>query len=263
MKNTLLITMLLCSVALFSACKDKETRAEVQQATSEKPSTTAPVNTTDGFNGASGTVTETMNAAGYTYVQVDTGSEKFWAAAPLFSVNTGDNVIVPSGMAMTNYHSKSLDRDFPVVYFVEAVLNASNVADDSADSQSPQLPPGHPPLTGQTAPQIDLSNITRADSGQTIAEIYSQKEQLAGNSVTVRGKVVKFSPQIMDTNWLHIQDGSGSREDGSNDLTVTSNAQVKVGDTVVIKGNLTADKDFGFGYKYALIVEGAEVTLEQ
>ncbi len=263
MKNTVLITMLLCSVALISACKDKETRAEVQQAASEKSSPAAPVTPHSGFNGASGTVTETMNAAGYTYVQVDTGSEKIWAAAPQFSVNTGDNVIIPAGMAMTNYHSQSLNRDFPVVYFVEAVLNASNPADESADSATVQLPPGHPPLNGQTAPQFDLGNIVKADGGQTIAEIYSQKEQYAGNNVMVRGKVVKFSPQIMGTNWLHIQDGSGSQENGTNDLTVTSDTQVKVGDMVVIKGQLTADKDFGFGYKYSLIVEGAEVTLEQ
>ncbi len=262
MKNTVVITMLLCSVALLSACKDKETRAEVQQTATEVPPVQRPASNSGGFNGASGTVSETMDAAGYTYVQIDTGSEKIWAAAPQFSVNTGDNVIIPSGMAMTNYHSQSLNRDFPVVYFVEAVLNASNPADESADSATVQLPPGHPPLNGQTAPQFDLSNIVKADGGQTIAEIYSQKEQYAGNNVTVRGKVVKFSPQIMGTNWLHIQDGSGSAEGANNDLTVTSNTQVKVGDMVIIKGQLTADKDFGFGYKYALIVEGAEVTAE-
>jgi hypothetical protein len=36
-----------------------------------------------------------MNSGGYTYVQVDTGSEQVWAAAPEFQVQVGDAVIVP------------------------------------------------------------------------------------------------------------------------------------------------------------------------
>ncbi|MGW8313899.1 MAG: nucleotide-binding protein, partial [Desulfuromonadales bacterium] len=76
----------------------------------------------------------------------------------------------------------------------------------------------------------------------------------------VRGKVVKFSPQIMGKNWIHIQDGTG--EAGSNDLTVTTNTTANVGDTVVISGTLTADKDFGYGYQYSVLVEDAEVATE-
>ncbi len=36
----------------------------------------------------------------------------------------------------------------------------------------------------------------------------------------VRGKVVKFTPQIMGKNWIHVQDGTGA--DGTKDLTVTT-----------------------------------------
>ena len=53
---------------------------------------------------------------------------------------------------------------------------------------------------------------------------------------------------VMDKNWLHIRDGSGT--DGTNDLTVTTSAEVKVGDTVTISGTLAIDKDFGAGYAY-------------
>ena len=78
--------------------------------------------------------------------------------------------------------------------------------------------------------------------------------------VILRGKVVKFNPEIMGKNWLHVQDGTG--EKGMNDLTITSAARAKVGDTVLVKGKLVLDRDFGFGYKYALIIEDAEVTVE-
>ena len=222
---------------------------------------------------SSGTVIETMNAAGYTYVYVDNGTEKIWAAAPEFAVSVGDEVMVPEGMAMHNYHSQTLNRDFDVVYFVEAVLNASNpnVASPSMSSMgsmgsadaSMQMPEGHPPISGNEAPpEVDLSAVQKATGGLTIGEIYSGKTDLSGKTVTLRGKVVKFSPQIMGTNWIHLQDGSGDPTTATNDLTVTSSVQVNVGDTIVASGPLTLDKDFGYGYKYNLIMENAEVTIE-
>ena len=103
-----------------------------------------------------------------------------------------------------------------------------------------------------------MSNIAKA--GKTVAEIFAEKAALSGKAVEVRGKVVKYSPEIMGKIWLHIQDGTG--EAGSNDLTVTTMTPVKMGDTVVVKGLLAVDKDFGYGYQYALIVEDAEVTVE-
>ncbi len=63
-----------------------------------------------------------MDSGGYTYVQVDTGKEKVWAAAPQFKVKVGDPVIIPQGMAMHNYHSKTLNRDFDLVYFVNSIM---------------------------------------------------------------------------------------------------------------------------------------------
>ena len=66
----------------------------------------------------SGTVLETMNTAGYTYLKVKTSTEEIWAAAPEFKVSVGNSVIVPSGLPMVNYHSKTLNRDFKLVYFV-------------------------------------------------------------------------------------------------------------------------------------------------
>ena len=91
-----------------------------------------------------------------------------------------------------------------------------------------------------------------------MADIYARKSALAGKPVKVRGKVVKLSAGIMGKNWLHIQDGSGQA--GSNDLTVTTSAEAKLGDTVLISGKLTVAKDFGHGYKYDVIVEDAQIT---
>jgi hypothetical protein len=274
-KLTTLIAMVFMITPLI-ACSQNDSAQPVAQApaAAEKPAP-VPIPTpvaAEALGQSSGTVIETMNAAGYTYVYVDNGTEKIWAAAPEFAVSVGDEVMIPEGMAMHNYHSQTLNRDFDVVYFVEAVLNASNptvgapsmgsMGSAPADA-SMQMPEGHPPIDANTAPpEVDLSAIQKATGGLTISEIYTGKADLSGKTVTLRGKVVKFSPQIMGTNWIHLQDGSGDPTTATNDLTVTSLVQVNVGDTVVASGPLTLDKDFGYGYKYNLIMENAEVTIE-
>ena len=71
---------------------------------------------------------------------------------------------------------------------------------------------------------------------------------------------MKFNGGILGKNWLHVRDGSGA--EGTNDLTVTTDAVVKVGDLVLVTGILASDRDFGGGYKYALIVENAQVVVQ-
>jgi len=212
-------------------------------------------------NNFSGKVVETMNTAGYTYVLVDTGSKKLWAAAVQFIVKVGDDVTVAAEMPMLKYHSKSLNRDFDLIYFASAIN--VNGRDAAAGSAAPALPPGHPPLTAETAkPKVDLTGIKRAAGGQTIQEIVAASSPLAGKPVTVRGKVVKYNAMILGKNWLHIRDGSGSDANRDNDLTVTTAAVTKVGDTVLVTGNISTNRDFGGGYKYSLIIEDANVTVE-
>src|SRR3990172_6409008 len=65
-----------------------------------------------------------------------------------------------------------------------------------------------------------VPSITKAKGGYTVEELYIKKDQLNGNKVKVRGKVVKFNPNIMGKNWLHLQDGTGTP--GTNDITVTT-----------------------------------------
>ena len=207
----------------------------------------------------SGKVTETMNAAGYTYILVDTGKAKNWAAAPQFPVKVGDSVAVAGGMPMPKYHSKSLDRDFELVYFTGAV-KVNGVAPGS-DGKSLELPKDHPPIGGVKAkPTVDLSGIKKAEGGKSIAEIYAGKAKLNGQPVKVRGRVVKYNAEIMGKNWLHIKDGTG--DSGSNDLTVTTAATTKVGDMVLVTGKISTDRDFGGNYKYSMMIEDAEVKVE-
>jgi hypothetical protein len=232
---------------LGAACQEKS------------PQTAAPAAAPQAAPAANliGNVAETMNSAGYTYVLVDTGSEQVWAAAPEFAVKVGDPVIVPEGMPMVNHHSKSLDRTFDVVLFVDGVMVGGEQTMGGMMGEA-KMPEGHPVI--EVDKSVDLSGIKKAEGGKTVEEVFAGKDQLNGKTVAVRGKVVKFNSGIMGKNWIHLQDGTG--KDGSNDLTVTTAAAANVGDLVTVKGVLVANKDFGFGYQYEVIMEDATVTAE-
>ena len=254
-KQLLTILCVLTFALTMFGCSEEAPAPKPTAKPSEQAAKPAPEAPTAAV-GKAGKVTETMNAAGYTYVQVDTGNEKFWAAAPEFSVKVGDDVVVPEGMPMPDYHSKTLDRTFEMVYFVPNVMVGGEMA---AAAPAGDMPGDHPPTQGGSTKveqtDVDLSGISKADGGLTIAEIYAQKADLSGKSVKVRGKVVKYNEQIMGKNWIHIQDGTG-------DLTVTTADKADIGDTVLISGMLETDKDFGYGYKYDVLVEEAKVKVE-
>ena len=124
------------------------------------------------------------------------------------------------------------------------------------------MPEGaHPKLDPAQAAKdskVTFTGIKKAD--KTVGDVYAGQDSLGGKEVAVRGKVVKFSAQIMGKNWVHVQDGTGQA--GSNDLTVTTADNAKVGDTVLVTGKITLKKDFGMGYKYDLIIEDGKVKVE-
>jgi len=128
-----------------------------------------------------------------------------------------------------------------------------------AATEAPAMPADHP--AAKPGEEVDLSGIAKAEGGKTVAEVFAEKASLAGKPVTVRGKVVKVNGGIMGKNWLHVRDGSGA--EGTNDLTVTTAAELpELGTIVVVTGPVTLDKDFGMGYQYDVIVEDAEIKVE-
>jgi hypothetical protein len=106
--------------------------------------------------------------------------------------------------------------------------------------------------------KISVAKATGADT-YTVGELYAQQGKLNKKKVVVRGKVVKVSAGIMGKNWIHLQDGTGDAVKGNNDLVVTSQDLPESGEVVTASGILAKDKDFGGGYRYAVIVEEAKV----
>jgi uncharacterized protein YdeI (BOF family) len=154
--------------------------------------------------------------------------------------------------------------------WVVSILGASAIALNPyaariARAASAPLPEGHPTIdkhggAAPAAPKLDFSKIVKPKGGKTVQEVYQEKDKLKGTRVTLRGKVVKYTEAIMGKNWFHLRDGTGT--DPANDLTVTTQAKAKVGDTVLVEGTVILDKDLGAGYKYDVIIEDAKVKIE-
>lgn len=243
-----LIVLLPCLVSpgLYAAPGGSSPTENTAPAASHRPSHFSP----ESMQGRIfGTVLETMDAGGYTYVLLDTGTQKVWAAAPKTPVRRGSMVAVSTQMPMRNFNSKALNREFELVYFTDRIIkdNLDRNAAAGPQVKAAEQPPADAPIEG----------IRKADGGKTIAEILEQKKALDGKSVRVRGKVVKYSRQVMGRNWIHIRDSSTA-----DDLTITTNDSVKVGDVILAEGKVVLDSDFGYGYVYAVLLEDSKVTVE-
>jgi hypothetical protein len=193
-----------------------------------------------------GTVSETLNSGGYTYILVDLGKgSKKWVAIPVSDVAVGQKVTVAPGVEMGEFTSPTLKRTFKDVLFSSGLVNAPGKETKKAEAK-PKAPASSAPIKIEKA---------SGKNSYTIGEVFEKSGTLANKPVRIRGQVVKVSSGIMGTNWIHLRDGSGSP--GSDDLVVTSKELPNVGDVVVASGKLSKDRDFGGGYRYAVIIENA------
>lgn len=215
-----------------------------------------------------GPVLETMNASNYTYVRVKTEAGEVWAASSQFEVAVGDQVVVPLETPMTNFHSPSLNRDFPLIYFASRIEREGGAAPPRGATPPPMaIAHASPAAAGQASPgagtqasQGGTAAIAPRDGETPIAKVWADRKALAGKTVTVRGKVVKFNGGILGRNWIHLQDGSGKAADGTNDLLVTTDGTAKVGDVIAARGVVAVDQDFTSGYAYKVLIEKASIT---
>ena len=207
-------------------------------------------------NAFTGAISETMNSGGYTYLHLQAGTDDVWIAGPEFDAKVGEQVSVALDMPMKDFQSKTLNRTFPLLYFVSQVARNGQPIAAQPRPAAPALMNSHDAV----AAAAPVEKMAPPAGGLAIADVFGKKAALSGKPVTVRGKVVKFNSGIMDRNWLHIQDGSGSADAHDNDLTITTDAAVKVGDVVTVTGMVGTGKDFGAGYAYDVIVEKATVA---
>ncbi len=221
---------------------------------------TAPAAVKGATANLTGEVLETMNAGGYTYVKLRTATGETWAAIPQMQVKTGDKLALNGQMTLQNFESKTLKRTFPSIVFATPAGAGPATPAAEAGLKPNDAMAQHAAFAQGPATEADVK-VPKAEGpdAKTVEEVWSGKASLKDKSVTVRGKVVKFTPETLGVNWIHLRDGSGSADKKTNDLTVTTKEKVAIGDIITATGTLRTDKDFGAGYTYPVIVEGAKL----
>jgi len=72
--------------------------------------------------GKKATVTQTMNAGGYTYVEAaDDKGVKVWLALPEIKVAKGDKIEYPETPPLANFQSKTLNKTFEKISFIPGI----------------------------------------------------------------------------------------------------------------------------------------------
>jgi hypothetical protein len=239
-----LIISLIAMIAIISACKsDKKSQVENKS------------------NIHKVVVQEVLHVSEYTYLRVLEDSNEKWLATPTIEAEIGKIYYFKNGMKMENFKSKELNKTFETIYFIDRISTDPNLEAISKTVTLDNLNLSQEDKTNlserATKPVLKKEDvkIEPINGVITISELYKNKKEYEGKMVTIKGKVTKFNPAIMNKNWIHIQDGTDYN--GEFDVTVTTHEVVQVGDVISIKGTVSLDKDFGAGYVYKLIIEEA------
>ena len=192
-------------------------------------------------------VLKKQDAGTYTYLKVAEKNKTYWMAVNKMDAAKGDTLFYSQSMEMKNFKSTALNKTFDSILFVDRV----------SSSKRPTNIIAHPKIKPEAKTSV---SIKRHKGSITIKQLFSSKKSFAGKTVKVEGKVTKINIQIMNRNWIHIQDGTSYK--GKYDLLITSNDVVKKGSYVIMEGIVAIDKDFGAGYKYPVLVENAKLIKE-
>jgi len=228
--------MIIVGFALMVSCKKNDAKY--------KPKVDAPV----ASSVHSIKVKEVLQTSSYTYLFVTEDNKDYWIAVGKIDVEAGASLSYSSFNTMKDFKSKELDRVFHTILFV------SDIKGD-IKSSSP-----HGSLSNEEK-QVTKSEkaepIAPPSGGISFVELYTNRDKYSGKKVKVKGKVVKINRNIMNRNWVHLQDGTLDKK--TRNITLTSTDDMKVGDIVTMEGTVSLNKAFGGGYDYELIIEGASL----
>ncbi len=197
-------------------------------------------------------VKEILPTDRYVYLKVIEDSNKqFWIASRKQEVAKGDVYFYRNPLLKTNFESKEYNRVFDTIYLVTNLVaedHSKHVGQLNSATSSPTMEKVRvvkEDIPTHTDKKVEFKGAIK------ISELVKDPKKYEGHSVQISGKCVKVNPNIMQRNWLHIQDGSKN----DFDLVVTSSSFVPEGSDITIKATVSLNRDFGAGYKYDLILE--------
>jgi hypothetical protein len=246
MRGVIKISCFLIVLLAFNSCGNKAKVIEAETQESETASSIfseeAAPSTESNEKIHEVVAKEVLNTDRYTYIRVLEDKAEYWVAVSKRDIQIGETYIYERGLLKQNFYSPEFNRTFETVYLVSDLRDRFAVTEAGAQQQ----PPAPVEVTGPIKP---------AAGATPIADIFKNPSKYGGKVIKVTGQCVKVNSMIMNRNWIHLQDGSGNKLD----LTVTTTENIPLGAVVTMEGTLALKKDFGAGYSYDIILEGAKM----
>ncbi len=237
MKNYILLAGI---IVLYTSCQ-----FNTPSESKSKPEADIVLETTSGHQ--QGIAKEVLQTSNYTYILLAVDGVETWVAGPRMEAAVGEKYFYVQNMEMENFKSKELNRTFESVIFAQSISK-----DENSFNEKPQSETGHQSDVKITRQDIKIEPTKGVTS---IADLFANKNKLAGTTITIKGVVTKYNAEIMGKNWIHLQDGT--EKDGNFDLVITTLVNAKLGEIITLTGKVVLDKDFGYGYKYDVLIEDA------
>ncbi len=247
-----ILTMLILVVVFSSCVKNKNGQMNQEQTTA---------------NGKSFEVAEVIQGNTYTYIRAKENNGEFWMAISRQEVKPGEVYFYSEGLPMQNFHSKEVDRTFDEIYFVSSI-SKTPIKSGEMGGMGAGAMGGMGAMGGNSDAQMHSGKISSEQNSAitihksageiTVAQVYADRNNYSGKEIEIKGVVVKVNKEVMGKNWIHIQDGTS--DNGNFDLTITSADLAEVNDQITVKGKITLNKDFGYGYSYEVIMEDAHIV---
>jgi len=193
---------------------------------------------------------EILQTSSYTYIKGKVNNSEIWLAVRKKDITAGEIFYYDSNksLEMHNFKSRELDRVFTKIFFLDKIMNS--LTENNTVKKNINM--------GKTAFLKKNIKIESSKEYISISELFKNSKTYKDKIVKLKAQVTKFTPNIMNRNWIHIQDGT--EYNNKYDITITSDQSAKINDIIILEGVLRINKDFGAGYKYECIIENAKIN---
>lgn len=212
-KKTVRSTVAILALALFgiTGCAAQKAAAPkaVEKASTEEHSAVSST--------LSGKVTETMDAGGYTYVCLENGGKKTWAAIPRSQVAVGQELKVLGGAIMSPFTSKALNRTFDSIVFSGGVVPEGATTDAAGQKIEKKPAAQHANvLKGKVVETMSIGSYTyiflEKDGVRAWNAVPTTKVEVGEELELIPGiDMVNFKSNILKRNFENIHFSAGVR----------------------------------------------------
>lgn len=177
----------------------------------------------------------------YQYAEVREGDKTYWLAVSKQELRAGDTYFYNEALLRTQFESTDLQKVFDTLLLVSRL-----VPEGMENELKAPLHKAHPGGQGGEIPAAD-----QAPAPLELAELLNNPSAYENRWVEFSGTCVKVNEGIMGRNWVHLK----ALGENGGEAVLTTQETIEVGQVVRMQALVRLNRDFGSGYKYALLLE--------